>query len=187
MAAADVGALFGGPGAQDGLGLALRDAAGAEVGALEGGEVELHAAEVADGADLQGLALAEAGQQSALVEELHGAGGEAQAAGLAGGRGQFVEDDHVGSAQAEFTGEHQSGGACAGDDDVGVHRGVWHGLGSLSVIGGGGRCGAGKRPVRFRGPEPARRGLGQAVSVTAAGPDDVAVGPGQDGRGAGER
>ncbi|MFF1414481.1 hypothetical protein ACFVX6_32640 [Streptomyces sp. NPDC058289] len=42
----DVRAEFGGPALQYGLGLALRDAAGVEVGVLKDGEVELCPAEV---------------------------------------------------------------------------------------------------------------------------------------------
>lgn len=122
-AAPDVRAELGGPLLQDRLGRVLGDAAGAEVGALQDGVVELHTAEVAHRAGLQGLPLAEARQQSALVEDLHGAGREAEPAGLAGGPLKALGDEHPGAAEAQFTGEHQTGGTRADDDHVGVEAG----------------------------------------------------------------
>jgi hypothetical protein len=131
LAAPDVGTQLPCPGLQYGLGAGLGDGAGGTVRGAEDGEVERQPAEVSGGT---GLDVAEAGQQSSLVEELHRADGEPDAAGLTGALGQAVEDQDVDAGQAQFPGQHEPGGSGADNDDGGVHACLPSEVGRVGLV-----------------------------------------------------
>lgn len=103
---------------QYGLGLGLRNGFDAVVRSFEYPEVDRPAAEVPLGTCLDG---AESGQNSALVEDLHGPGGETQPAGLPGALGKLFEHHDVDAAEPQLTGQHQTGRTRAHDNDRCIH------------------------------------------------------------------
>lgn len=148
VAAPDVAAQFGDPLLQHALGVRLGDGLRGLMGSVQYREVDRETAEMALRADLY---VTEAGEQTALVEDLHRAGGESQPARLAGPAGELLQDDDVDPREPEFSGEHQPGRSGADDDYLGVH------VASLN-------CSAPDKWIRCRAPDGQGWGVGAGVS-----------------------
>ena len=94
---ADVRAQIRTPFGEHLLGLALRNTLAAEMRSLQHAEVDRQATEMAFVADLD---VAEPGQQSALVEDFHGARGETESARLSGRCGKTFQHNDIDVRQA---------------------------------------------------------------------------------------